>query len=67
MLPSCQRQLFQHTLRTPYISNVWNISHLQVPLVLLPSEYGWKENEGTLECKWFTDEQLSKTDKKHCS
>lgn len=58
-LPPCKAELQQHLLRASYIGNLWRHAHLQNPITpLLPTDYGWKEVEGSYEFVWFEGDAL---------
>lgn len=60
-LPPCHSELHQHLRRTAYITNIWRNAHLQSPTNLSPVDYGWVENDGRYEFKWFEGDQLPTT------
>ncbi|XP_067613930.1 serine/threonine-protein kinase Wnk isoform X4 [Eurosta solidaginis] len=60
-LPPCKIELHQHLLRTTYIANIWAHANLQVPTALHPTDFGWEEDEGKFNFKWFEGDQLPAT------
>lgn len=52
-LPPCQRELHQQLLRTSYITNIWQNSHLTQPTVLTPEGNGWNLIEDKYVFNWF--------------
>ncbi|XP_053952469.1 uncharacterized protein LOC128859572 [Anastrepha ludens] len=57
-LPPCKTELYNHFLRTCYISEIWSQAHLKVPTVNEPSDYGWVEINNRYEFMWFSGTQL---------
>lgn len=58
LFPPCKAELQQHFRRTVYIAHLWSHAHLSVPTDLLPTEYGWEENDDKYYFKWFVGDQL---------
>lgn len=57
-LPPCKTELYNHFLRTCYISEIWAHAYLRVPTVNDPSDYGWVEIDSRYEFMWFSGTQL---------
>ncbi|RVE52891.1 hypothetical protein evm_002548 [Chilo suppressalis] len=57
-LPPCKSELWQHFLRTIYISNIWNNADKRCPSTLHPEEYGWINHQDKYLFKWFDGDQL---------
>lgn len=57
-LPPCHRELQQQLLRSVYIANVWQNSHLKEPTVLKPENHGWNLVDGEYAFNWFEGDTL---------
>lgn len=71
-IPPCERELYQHFLRTYYITKVWANADKKVPLEidddvfvvreLNPTDCGWiQDDNGFYEFNWFDGPQLPET------
>lgn len=58
MMPPCQRELFQHFLRSHYIATVWGNAEKKIPTELKPDECGWKKDNSSYDFCWFEGEQM---------
>lgn len=61
IFPPCQSELYQHILRSSYITHLWSYAHQSVPSVLSPLHYGWREENHKYIFKWFEGDQVPPT------
>lgn len=58
MLPPCQRELYQHFLRSHFIACTWGNADLIIPNeTITPEQCGWKKENSTFEFVWFEGPQ----------
>ncbi|XP_033210841.1 ribonuclease E-like [Belonocnema kinseyi] len=58
MLPPCQRELYQHVLRSHFIACTWGNADLIIPNeTTTPEQCGWKKENSTFEFVWFEGPQ----------
>ena len=54
----CKSELYQHFLRSHYISSIWKNASHKKPTTLNPLEHGWIKKKSSFVFKWFEGDQL---------